>query len=165
MSRSRIATIVGTAFVIPAVIAAQAPTVRNAAVLLPDCPYRRCELTYIPGRFGGRLEVGVGVLSEIGGGFSGGGIVQAVAAVPEAARIARRGQVFQGGANTIRLLAVVGTVVLWGVAARSPEPSLARLFGTGAGLTVFFVAPLVPQSVAHDEFGRSTDAYNRELAR
>lgn len=165
MSRIRILAILVAVLIMPTAILAQAPTVRNASVLLPDCPYRRCELTYIPGRFGGRLEVGVGGPSEISAGFSGGGIVRAVSAVPEAERIARRGQAFQGTANTIRVLAVVGTAVLWRLAVRSPEPGLARLYSASAGAFAFFVAPLVPQSIAYDEFHRATDAYNRELGR
>jgi hypothetical protein len=39
------------------------------------------------------------------------------------------------------------------------------LFAGGAGLTAFFIFPVVPQSRAYDEFHRATDAYNRELAR
>lgn len=165
MSRVRIFATLVAVLVMPATITPQAPTVRNAAVLLPNCPYRQCEPTYVPGRFGGPLEVGVGSPSEISAGFSGGGIVLAVSAVPEAERIARRGQAFQGTANTIRVLAVVGTAVLWRLAGRSPEPGLARLYSASAGAFAFFVAPLVPQSIAYDEFHRATDAYNRELGR
>ncbi len=167
MNRNRISASVGTVLVtlMPAVSTAQAPTMRNATVLLPDCPYRQCELTYVPGRFGGRLEVGVGGPTEISAGFSGGGIVRAVAAVPDAARIASRGQAFQGTANTLRVLAVVGTAVLWRVAGRSPDPRLARVFTAGAGVTAFFLFPVIPQSMACDEFHQATDVYNRQLAR
>jgi hypothetical protein len=143
----------------------QSPTVRNATVLLPDCPYRQCELSYVPGRFGGHLEVGVGVLAEIGGGPTGAGIVRAVAAVPAAARIARAGQRAQTSATAIRVVAVVATAIAWQQAGKTLDPQLARLFiGTG-GLLLFSVGPLVPQDMAHDRFGRAADAYNRELGR
>jgi hypothetical protein len=101
-------------------LAAQSPTVRNAAVLPFDCPYRQCELTYRTGAFGGRLQVGVDARSEIGSGFTGGGIVRAMSGVPQAARIGRRAHV---------------------------------------------TVPLIPQSIAHNQFGRATDVYNRALGR
>jgi hypothetical protein len=143
----------------------QAPTLRNASVLLPNCPYRQCELTYVPGRFGGRLEVGVGVQSVISGGFSGGGIVDAVSAVPEAERIARRGRALQTTANTIRLASVMGTAALLLAARRTNEPGIARLLAITLGGTSFLIAPMVPQDMAHDRFAEAADAYNRELAR
>jgi hypothetical protein len=132
---------------------------------VPDCPYRQCELTYRTGAFGGRLEVGEHALTTIGGGFGSGGIVRAMSAVPEAARIARRGRVAQVTASTLRVLVVAGTVVGWHAAGRSLDPPLARLFIGAGGVLYFGLVPFVPQSIAHGQFQRATEVYNRELGR
>ena len=161
----RIAALPLVAMTLATVLQSQAPTRENARGPLTDCPYRRCELTYVPTLFGGRLEVGVGVLSEVGGGFAGGGIVNAVSAVPEARAIAERGQLLQGSAQVIRIAAVIATAVLFQRTRNGSDPAIARSLAIGFGAGLFALGPLVPQAMARDRFIEATDAYNRRLPR
>jgi hypothetical protein len=144
---------------------AQGPTVAATQSALSRCSYETCAIRLDRSLFGGRrVTVGLDAKSTPMG--IGGGLVNAVAAVPQAAEEAQRGR-----GNSIKAFAagVIGALaVTWSVSGTGSDAlewNNGKVFG---GLALGLAATLTAgqQAVyAERHFSRAVWLYNREIPR